>query len=386
MKQKKHQILTILIIILTIFVAETNAFSLSPPSYRYEYDEINGMNKEVSFLLRSSSSTNILLGVELSGALQEYVEVSLDDIPIAPGTSATIPVKFTLPPNLDLVGRQEARITFRKKVLDSEGGLMAITTALGARLEVTFAYPGEYITIINLEPEHVNQGEDTNIKIEVQARGMETTSFTNKITILNRENQEVYTNTRPTRYLERNQIHTENLPITSNTFLPGNYEVKLVSTSQNNEQERTATLRIGEADINLVMFEPENFTTGDIVEFKFEVENLWNGYFNNVYGVLEIENTKVTTRSGKLEPFGKLTIDNQYINLRELEPGRYEGTLTIHFDENQKTFDVTIESITPTKKGNTTTYIIILASILIIIALILIFLFKKTNPKKVREE
>jgi len=370
----KKILFILLIIVLSGFV---NAFSMSPATYRYEYDEINGLYKEASFTLTSSSSQTIVLSIKVTGSLENYTTVDMTEIILEPKQSKTTRVKLNIPPNLDKVGNQEARVTFTKGILDNQGGFMIVTTALGGRLVVTFAYPGEYITITKLNPVNVNKGQNTVVNWEVQARGHNITSFKNELIISN-EDEIFFSKSFPSRNLARTEKYGESTVIPSETFPPGDYNVLLKSVSSDNEVEKISLLRIGTEDLILKSFNPENFTVGEIVEFSFVVESLWNSAFSNVYGVLTFDDISIITRTTSLKAFSTAKIDKQYIDLRSLEEGVHNGSLTVFFDGNSKTFNVTLTALSPEKdKKSISTLIIISSSLLILIIIIFVLILIK---------
>ncbi|MFP4568003.1 MAG: hypothetical protein ACLFN8_03590 [Candidatus Woesearchaeota archaeon] len=378
--KKTTPILTMMLLLTTL----TTAFSMSPGSYRFEYDEINGLDEEFGFQLRSSSNEPILIDVLVLNSLKEYLEISNETRTINPNGAEIINVRLKLPPNLDLVGQQEAQIAFTKRLPESQkGGFMGFTTEYRARIIVTFAYPGEYINIISLNPTNVNEGENTEINFEVQARGMNITSVINKLQIKNTTNQTIYQKEYPIKYLSRNERYKEKEIINSQDYKPGEYTVILTATTANNTDELQKTLRIGEENIELIKFNPTNFTTGQIMEYSVLLENQWNDEFKNVYATLTINDTTTTTKSITLKPFEQKEINNQYINIAHLDEGNHDAQLIIHFDEHSKIFDLNLIGIKPEKQNNTTQKLIIslTATFLILIILALSFIFIKQNKK-----
>ena len=387
---KKRLILIPIIIIL--LVATVQGFSMSPGSHRFQYDEVNGNYEEFGFHLRSSSQTPIMIDIRAGRELGEYLEVDTEPILINPRESATIPIKLNLPPGLDKVGTQRASVTFTKRVPDDRGGFMAITTAYEGIILVAFSYPGEYVTIRKLQPKNINQNENTQIDWEIQALGLEITSVKADLKIKNANEEIIYQKEYPTKYLTRNEIHTQRENIESQNYPPGNYEVTLTATSQNNTDTRTSTLRIGEEDLQLVDFSPKNFTIGQIFRFGFTIESLWNDEFNNVYGVLRVGRETTTTRSIKLPAFGKVTIDNQYIDISALEEGTHNATLEIHFGENIKTYELQLIGQKPQRNPsnffaeNTLTLLYISIILLLIIGATLVIIFINHHKDKTKKK
>jgi hypothetical protein len=387
--KKRLILIPILIILLAITV---QGFSMSPGSYRFQYDEINGNYEEFSFHLRSASQTPIMIDIRVGRELGEYLDVNTEPIMINPKESATIPIKLNLPPGLDNVGTQRASITFTKRVPDDRGGFMAITTAYEGIILITFSYPGEYITIRKLEPLNINQNENTQIDWGVQALGLEITSFIADLKIKNANEETIYQKEYPRMYLARNEMYDDIVNLQSEQYPPGNYEVILTATSQNNTDTRTKILRIGEEDLQLVDFTPKNFTIGQIFKFGFTIESLWNDEFNNVYGILRAGGETTTTRSINLPAFEKVKIDNQYIDISTLDEGKHNATLEIHFGENTKIYEIELIGQKPQKNNNflednmlTILYVAIII-LLIIGALLIIIFINHHKDKKLKKK
>ncbi len=380
MKFKK---ITILILGLLMLLPLVSAFSMSPGSYRYEYDEINGLEERFGFQLNSATQKTIIISIEKSGALKDYLEVDTEAIQIEPGESEIVPMTLTLPANLDKVGKQEASVTFTKKVLSDNGGFMAVTTAYRARIIVTFAYPGEYVNIISLKPENTNQGENTFVDWEVQARGTDTSTVLTELIISDSKGNIVFSKNHEPVNLDRNELYSHKTNVPSQTYLPGTYNVTLKANTSNNFEEKSQILKIGEEDIILKNFSPENFTVGNIMEFSITLENSWGEEFKNVYATLDVNETQTTTKSINMPAFAKSTIDNQFINLAYLAEGVYPGKLKVYFDENMKEFDINITALDPIKESNITTTIALASMALILLIIVtLIVLFKKHNKHK----
>ncbi|MCC7574468.1 hypothetical protein KO361_02660 [Candidatus Woesearchaeota archaeon] len=377
----KKEFLVSLFLFLIFFSGFVSAFAMSPGSHRFEYDEINGLQEDFSFILRSSSSSTIAISVGTSHDLAEYITVNTDDIILKPGEAKKVDISLNIPPNLDEVDVKEARIIFTKKIQDSQG-FMAVTTALVARILVTFAYPGEYIIITKLAPVNVNQGEDTVVNWEVQARGTRTTGFVSTLFVTSASGEEVFSRTFDRRFLERNERYSDSTFIPSSSFLSGNFNVSLKAVSFDNEVESSRILRVGEEDISLKSFSPSNFSVGEIVMFSFVVESLWNGVFSNVYGILDIGNASTTTKSVKLDAFGEVNVDKQYIDLRDLDEGIHKGSLTVFFDGKSKVFDVELVALSSSRSvSGVVIWLSVSILILLIIGFLLVFLFRKTNRR-----
>jgi len=339
---KKSYLLIVLLFFLVLLSSQVFAIRLSPGSVRFFYDEINGVREEFVFTVASISSEKVFVGVSLLEPLSQYVTVDLEDFSLNPGEQKLVHVKLDIPPGLDLVGVHDALIMFSKKAPSDAGEvMMAVTTALAARVVVTFSYPGEFIDIISLDEEVlINEGENAVINWEVQAKGLEITNFVNELVVKDREGVIVFSDITPSRALARNEVYSGKTNINSEGFSPGSYIISLKSSSRDNFVVRNSTLKVGEEDVRLVSFYPSNFSVGEILEFSFVIENLWNGEFKGVYGKLVFGNVSMVTKSFNLGPFAEVEVSNQFINLKDLKPGTHNGVLTIYFDEYYKSFDV----------------------------------------------
>ncbi len=356
------------------------AISLSPGIYRFQYDELRGLDEEVSFHIRSRSNQQILIETSATYGLAEYLSFEVDNFTLNPGESREVKVRLNIPPGLDKVDVHEARATFSKKpVVTGDEGFMLVTTALAGRLIVTFAYPGQYVLVTKLEPRNVNVGEDTTISWELQAKGMEQTSVEASLQIFDSSGNSVFQRDLPSAILDRNERASGTVDVPSSGFGAGNYDVLLEASSRDNSVNESAVLRIGEEGVALTSFNPKNYSSDEVLKFSFSVESTWNGVFNNVYGVLEFDDVSVVTRSVSLGPFEEKSIENQYIDLRHLGTGIHEGSLTIFFDGNEEVFDIELEAISPRNFSGFALFAVIIVVVLILVAVLLLFLFKKSK-------
>ncbi len=378
--ERSYFILLVLGICL-LFTGQVGAFSLSPGSHNFVYDERVGLDEEFAFILSSRSSEDMDIEVSLRGELVDYLEINEDDMFLEDGGSLTVPMRLTLPEGLDKVGANDVIISFRRMVpSEDEGGMMAVTYSLGARVRVNFAYPGEFISISKLEPVHVNQGEDTVVDWEIEALGVNTTFAESNLVITDFDGGVVFEESFSSVALERHEVRSYSTQIPSSDFNPGSYDVYLESVSGDNEYNSSAVLRIGEEDVELISFSPKNFTQGELGEFSFVIGNLWNDDFDNVYAVFEVEDVSMTTRSMPLPAFGSTEFDEQFINLRDLDEGYYNGSLSVFFGDNVKSFDVEI-LIKDESDNNFVTWVIIISVVLGIVILLLVLLFFHVNKK-----
>lgn len=377
---KKRYLLFVLIIFLIVFSSQSIAIRLSPASARFFYDEINGINEKFVFRVTSVSNQDIVVESSVSDSLAQYIDVEVGDFFLKPGEHKDFFVKLDIPSGVDLVGVHDGLITFRKKIPSDDHSMMPVTTALGARVVVTFSYPGQYIDIVNLDREVlVNEGENAVINWRVQAKGTDVTMFVNEFVVKDREGEVVFSEVEPSRVLPLNEFFSGSSELKSETFSPGIYTIYMKSSSEDNFVEKNSTLRVGEEDINLKSFFPNNFTVGNILEFSFIIENLWNGEFRGVYGELTVEDVSMVTRSVNLGPFEEAEISNQFINLKDLDVGIYNGLLTVYFGENSKTFDVELVVLEEESSKNYFVLISGAALILLLVFLLALFLLKKVK-------
>lgn len=372
----------ILILIMLMFLSTSfvSGFSMSPPTYRFEYYEDKGINEEIFFTLTSSSQEAIVLDISQRGELQYYITPELEQIILEPGESKRLNVKINIPKGLMEAGRKDSGINFAKSyVSEREKGILNFGLTYVGQLIFNFPFQGEFISISSLKPVFVNQGENTVVNWEVEARGENKTTFVNELLIFDSSEELIFSDVSERITLGRNEKYKGEFVIPSQNFLPGNYRVIMNSESADNSVNETSFLRIGEANIDLKSFEPTNFTIGEIVEFSFVIESLWNNKFSNVHGELKFGEVSTITRSIELDAFGEGKIDKQYINLKHLDEGIHRGVLTVFFDDESKKFDLELTAFKPNAESKNHSLILYLAVVLVLVALLLILLFNKTK-------
>ena len=383
-KMRIHNFLAILILFTTILTANVLAaqFGLSPGLYVFEYDAQKGVQEELTFSLHAASDGDILVEVNVIDGLKEYVQVDKETLVFRRGEPGIVNVKVNIPPYLNLVGNQQARVEFAEK--SSEEGLMVFTKTYRGIIQVRFPYPNEYIVIESLSPVHTGVGQNTIVNWQMQARGQQTTTVTSELNIKNEEGEIIFYEQIEPFYLSFNEIKQGTINIPSQDYLAGNYFVTINANSSDNQETRSATLKVGKEDIGLVSFNPRTFNVGEFFEFEFILENYWNKDFNNVYAVVSFDDVSMTTKTVSLNAFGKVKLIKQLIDLRKFEEGPIKGTLTVYFDQNTKDFDIELTGIIPEEEEEQKSpkiWLIIIIVTIIIIALILIVLFEKTNKE-----
>ncbi len=379
-----------LLLALVFVSGDAEAIGISPASASVEYDSA-GMEVEVPYIVRNNAGRDIIGRIELEGDLAEYAELSASNIPLTPGSRGSFTLYLDLPPGLDdeFVGPNDLRVIATESSPDEDEGLIVVRTSVVSRVRVHFPYPGEYLEISDFSVRAVNEGRDTSFNWEIISRGDEPTSFTARIDVFDVDDNVIISNDYSRIHLEPGERSRRTYSLETSDLSPGRYPAVLTVDYAGTSVNSSATVRIGEEDVELLSYRPEELLYNTVNQFSMRVENMWGEAFSNVYAEISLNGTTTRTPGERLPSFGTATI-NHYVDTSGLEPGEYDADITVFFGEHSKVFPVTFTILTEEETralrgdedegtGITALHVVMALSVLVLILLIvnIIFLFKK---------
>ena len=382
----QNKLTTILLILAlsVLFTSNVMAIGVSPGKITVAYDVDKGLEKSYSVLAISNSNEDSIINIEKSGELAEYIILEEKNMDILAGGVSSVNFSIIIPPDADFVGKHEAYIEIYESAPD-EGGLIKVRSAVRMRLIVDFPFKGKYVEIQKFRIPGVNEEKNTKIEWSVLSRGLEPTTINSRIEIMNSENTTIFEKSWPSKNLAPKEKYVIEEELKTNQYSAGDYNARLFVTYEDIIREQTTEFKIGYENIKLVSYKPNNFTYGELNELTLEFENQWNGEFNNAFAEIKIKNVSAKTPSFKINPFGRAKV-SQFINTKGLEPGEYEGQVTVNFDGRSSTEKINITIINPEEKQEISfIVVIIIIAILVLVSLIIIFIkkfkYQKQMPK-----
>ena len=369
-------LLSLLFVVIFSFQAE--AIGASPARVTVDYKD--GVDLNVPYSVRNNAGRDIVAEITLGGgSLAEYVSVNTQSIPIKIGQRGSFELTMKIPPGINLIGPQKLFIIITEDV--PSGGGLGTRTEVMPDIIVNFPYPGKYLEINRLEVKNINIGEDTTLNWGVISRGTEVTTFYGVFSIYDTQNNRVFTKEYPTRSINPGETMSVEEGLTTRSFDAGEYNATLTVHFDGKQVDTYTIFRIGTEDIELKSY-TKNLTKGIINPFSVVAENLWNGKFR-VYATINIQGVTATTPTMTAMAFSNVVLE-QYINAQNLEVGTHEGTITLFFDDNEKSFPITVDVFEVEEESSFAALILPIASIVIIIVLIVVVLFFAFKKKKRR--
>lgn len=380
---KQRNLLMLLMMIFTIFtisaiVPNALAIGASPAKVSMNYEP----NKEITipYTVRSNTDRDILVNITLLGNLSKYAKISENNIPLKPGETATFDLTIKFPVLSGYVGPNDILVSVAESA--PAGGGFASRTIVIPKITINFPYPGKYLDITKFHVSNTNQGSPASIDMDLISRGTEFTSFSASVDVLDENNQTVYSKDIASGGILPQKTYSTTSELAVSAMKSGEYTAVLNVNYATEKKIVSQKFRIGTESLNLEDYEPKNATSDSVIPLKLQIKNDWNGNFDNVYGEIKIANATATTPTKKIGAFGDITLE-QFIDLRGLEPGEYNGTVTIHFDKNVKKFPITIDVLKSESANSSTLLIAIIIIIVVILGLsVVLFMRKGINKQK----
>ncbi len=386
----KRLALSLLIALLFLPTAALGV-SVTPPTATVQYAP--GEEIIVGINLRSNTpdESYAVLQVEDS-LLSEYVSLESDSILLPQTGFIRTNIILNIPEVEGVYGRNAVRVLITEVPAEQYEGGISVRTGVRFRINIDFPYPGKYLEFNpRLTVTDINEGETASYEWGVISRGEEAVSFTSSISVFDSENRSVFTRSFSEESLQLQERHVESGVVSgSDSFAAGDYRAVVNVSFDNQSITSAASFRVGEEDVELISYSPEELGFDRINPFEFTISNKWKHAFNDVYGIIQIGGVSIRTPSDTLPGFGDQTFSH-YIDTSRLDPGEYDASITVHFGGNQKEFVVPITVLSEAetlarmgeKPGWTTTQILITTLIVLVLLAFanVIFMLLRKNKK-----
>lgn len=375
-----------LFVLMIICSGMVTSLGISPPKVVYDYS--GPFSDEIAFTVRSNSPFPAIIGVNITGAMTEYATIINKEFRLESQSRAGFKIVLDIPGDHGLVGKQVLWIEAAEiEVIREDSASIMFATGVSPAIVVNFPYPGKFLEIYSARIKSVNEGENSEFLRKVISRGEQDASFTSKLVVRDNNDQMVVEQAYPSVFIKGMDTYSKTDTIITNNLVSGKYTTEFTIYYDGEEKTQKSTFQVGEENITLVDYRPKVLPKGEISEMVFEIENMWNGDFDNVYGIMTFENVSASTPSEKLTSFGKVKL-RQFMDFRSYDVGEYEGSIEVHFDDNVREFSLTIginESEVEPEKTKTPTMTILLYSslaVLIIFLILLVILLLKSKKKQ----
>ena len=345
----KHLLVGIVVLLLLPTVA---ALSISPPSQTYETSD--GLEEAFDFRITSSSDVEENISINVTGELQEYITVESNSIVLEPNERRTLSVNISIPDDVEMNGRKTGNIRVRS--LSTEGsGMITIQTELVASIDVIYPYPGKFVDITQVEIDSPEQGNNASLTYTLKSRGDEQVEVTPSFSIMDRDRNQVKDLALPSHQLQPSETITETVSLETDELQAGDYLGDFQINFEDGSQTERVSFLVGERDIDLLSFYPETFEAGTVSPVKVGVKNTWTQDLSDIYAEIRVgDNTMTTPTLDELEAENDHMFQH-YLDTNGVEPGEYEATVDLYFENSSSTHTRTIEVKEQVQGAPTTT-------------------------------
>ncbi|MBW2984267.1 hypothetical protein KY361_04080 [Candidatus Woesearchaeota archaeon] len=312
----------VLVIFLSLLLLPTvHAIGLmSPPVGTIIYQP--GYEGELTFFVRGFN-----YDVEASvGGLGEYA--TLSPITDLPNGLKQFTLKIEFPDTVEL---DEGVHTFSVGVREvgQPGGMVGALTAVQKKFKL-LVYSKEKKITANFDAPDANEKELMLFRVNVQSVCYPYIALVlGRITIYDNENNSLATFDTNKASLESGQTETLEAGWNNSILVPGTYRAEALVIFDGESILLEDIFKIGTLMIKINDYINE-FISGQIDEFRVELENVWNNPIKDIYAELFIDGEKVLKSSTiDLDPWQKGVI-NAYWNVT-LAPGEYNGKIKLYY-------------------------------------------------------
>lgn len=322
----------------------TTAIGVSPPTGTIEF--VPGASGEFDVRLSNSLDREIDTEVEISGNLAQYFEATNPRIGARSSTAATI--SYNLPDDIT-PGPNYQYITWTEHYFDAQQGGVAARSAIQAKFSVWKPYPGRYAEL-RINPRHVPQGEETDIKITIDSLGDQ--PVTGDVVIKLRAPDGTLQDTLYLRDVEvaGDDEFSRYVRVHSERYDPGKYEVDARFDYNSAVADAQGTLIIGTKSVDVLNVTRTFYKDKDVNRFEVEVESLWNEPLEVVSASMQLGASTGRTPAITLPPFSTKTLTGYWDTDTELAEGERPARVTASFSGGQpveRLFQVNVYNETP---------------------------------------
>ncbi len=316
-----------------------------------------------------------------SGQLSDYITVG----PVtnaSPGMKQfSLKVKFpneiTLDPGVYLtnVGVKE---------VGSPGGMVGALVGVQTRIRVE-VLSNEKVLRAEFDAPDANEKEIMTFRIDLESATYQDISLViGRITVYDLNNNSLATFDTNKVSLASGEEKTIEADWNNSILIPGEYRADALIIYDGESMSLEDDFRVGTLMIKILNY-TEEFISGEVNEFKMEVENVWNSPVKDIYAELIIDNEPVLkTATINLNSWQKGSI-SQYWNVT-LEPGEYNAKIRLYYAGTYTEKNIKIQVNEPKVRLSTEQIygliIVVLIILVIILGIVLTRMYSKQKDHK----
>ncbi len=388
-KKKIFCLFGIWLFALVFFVCSVSAIGISGSSLNKDIYFIPNLQVSEMYGLKSTSSQT--MDYELYAIMEKEVHGKNVDVDLTPYVVfepeilKSVPplgirqfnVKVSLPSNIDIPGSHILRICVMESL--TSGGQFGSRSAACAILNIIVQHEGKHLSA-RLDAPDTNIGEEVYFKVNVQNWGKETIEEVKaKVNVYDYNGnlkRSVNSNSVSLGATESKELVAV---LDTSGYESGVYTAEAVVDWDGEKTILNKSFRIGLMDIEIKDYTNE-FERNKINPFHIEVENLWNGRLENVYAVVDLPDGMIQTPTMDLRAWESKRL-TAYWETTEVEAGKHEAKIIIHFEGQTKTEEIIVEVIESEEDESTVNGFLLVGLILglAILALIAWGIFRRNG-------
>lgn len=333
-----------LFLILALAVPLASSLRMSPGSAHVTFEPF--YENEFDVVLTNNRNHAIDVAIDIDGSLAQYF--SATEVSLRPRGTALSTVSFTLPEDIP-PGANKVYITFTEDFYDPEEGMIATRTATRLRVEVWKPYPGRYAEI-ELTPNHVAVGENTDVEVRIQSRGDQLVRGDLQLRVLDFERRLIDSEIVSNVEVESDATWRRFVMLNAEEYEPGRYRVQARYDYGSAVAEDEQTLIIGVREVELLNATQDVYLDTGINPFTVDVENLWNEPIENVEATFQLGRSTARTPSVNLARFTQKTLRGHWEVDDALEPGTHNALVTVSYRDGEpvtRSFPVRVHETSP---------------------------------------
>ncbi len=305
------------------------------------------LKENFQLCIRNSEDYDFPVYLTVEGPVAQYVTLQKTEYDLKPHQLVCQVYTVHFPDKLDFYGPSTTRIWVKQKA-PSGSGTIQVLVSVHHKLNVFVPYPDKYVGI-SLETEDVNSNEPVQFTINAKNFGQDDIAKANaRLDIYGADDYKnyvttLYTSTKPIASMETADF---NAVFDTVGVMPGYYKANAVLYFDGNSSNTSGIFKIGTLLVR-VDNQTEKAVAGKIDPFDITIESRWNNEIDDVSAKAEFPGIDghVLTRTVNLKPW-EITTLNNYIDLTGVEPGDYDGRITVYFANQTSMKDVMLHVMT----------------------------------------
>lgn len=353
------------------------------------YDFQPGLEKTFGYEIKVNAGTVMDYMITVKGELKDYVTLSSNLFKdVAPGNKPTFTATLKLPNKME-AGVHNAEICILEGKTRGAGGMVGARTEACTGFMIRVLYGEKYLKIEKFNVPNVGVGEKLKMELTIKSWSeIDINSIKASIDIFRPGKEK-------TKMEKIATVETDEKPLKSNAeevltayfdtngMDAGEYLAFATLYYDGRQMNESAGFRIGMLSLKILNYTKE-FEQDKVNRLGIQVLSQWNSRIDSIYGVIDIEDERLSTPLINLEPWENKTLIT-YWDTTNKRIGNYKGKITLYYSNKTTEEEAEFKVVIGKEKMRRIITNIIIAIVIAILIISLIVMFLKTR-KAGREE